>query len=202
VGTHKGYPYDERNNQTVGANPSWLPKINTAKWAGTHEGHPYNEHNKQIVGAIPCGCPKQNKGEKMKKTLIALIALASLANADFTRSGSIVTDSVTELQWQDDVTPSTTWQAAITYCENLTLDSYDDWRLPNLNELKSLVDRTTYDPAIQSAFQNVVSSGYWSSTAHADGIPYVWGVDFNDGSDYWDIYELNSHYVRCVRLGD
>jgi len=138
----------------------------------------------------------------MKKTLITLIALASLANADFTRSGDIVTDNTRGLMWQDDaaaVSTYLTWQGAIDHCEALTLGGYTDWRLPNIRELKSIVDRSkSTAPIIYSAFQNATSNDYWSATTYAGGTSAAGVVDFNYGYDFWGAKSA-SNYVRCVR---
>ena len=62
-----------------------------------------------------------------------------------------VTDTSTMLIWQQQTAGSMTWEAAISYCEGLSLGGHDDWRLPNTNELQSLVDYTRYYPAIDTA---------------------------------------------------
>jgi hypothetical protein len=93
-----------------------------------------------------------------------------------------VTNTDTGLMWQQDTAPVYTWQEALSYCENLTLADYTDWRLPNINELQSLVDYTRYAPSIDTVyFPNTWSSYYWSSTTDANG-PYVaWYVHFSPG---------------------
>jgi len=132
-----------------------------------------------------------------------MIGLSVSLMADFTRDGTtgIVTDSVTGLQWQDDATPSMmTWQDAIDYCEALSLGGNNDWRLPNMNELTSLVDDTVYNPSISNVFQHTVSSDYWSSTTIAGGTSYAWIVDFGDGDQNGDD-KTGNNFVRCVRAG-
>ena len=136
----------------------------------------------------------------MKIILFIMIGL-SILNADFTKSGDIVTDNASTLQWQDDAVGSTmTWESAITHCEGLTFDNHSDWRLPNKKELLSIVDYSTYNPAIRSAFINTTSSNYWSSTTYASSTSYAWGVRFSNGYTYVSI-KGNNWYVRCVRAG-
>ena len=138
----------------------------------------------------------------MKKILLIMIGLSVGLMADFTRDANtaIVTDSVTGLQWQDDTTPSKSWQGAIDYCEALTLGGKSDWRLPNINELTSLVDDTVYDPSISNVFQHTISNLYWSSTTNAGGTSTAWIVYFGNGSQDSST-KTNSSYVRCVRAG-
>ena len=132
-----------------------------------------------------------------------MIGLSVGLMADFTRdtSTAIVTDSATGLEWQDDaIGSSTTWQSAIDRCENLTLGGQSDWRLPNINELKTIIDRSKVNPAIISAFTQTSSDGYWSSTTTEDYKDNAWGVYFYDG--YVGSHgKDNYYYVRCVRAG-
>lgn len=61
--------------------------------------------------------------------------------ASYTVGAETTVDNVTCLEWQK--TPPTdtfTWQAALDYCEALTLDGHDDWRLPTRIEMASIVD--------------------------------------------------------------
>ena len=110
-------------------------------------------------------------------------------------------DKNTGLMWQDNKDAKTvqkTWSGAKEYCANLRLDGYDDWRLPDYNELLSIVDYTKYNPAIKSGFKNIASNNYWSSSPDVSGSSNAWEVIFNDGyTNYND--KSNKGYVRCVR---
>lgn len=58
---------------------------------------------------------------------------------------------------------------------------FDDWRVPNRNELASLVNRSCQAPAVQRIrFPNTPQLATWTATPAATG--FVWYVDFNDGS--------------------
>ncbi len=116
----------------------------------------------------------------------------------------IVTDNTTGLIWQDDNDAKTVrgdWDGAKTYCQNLTLGGYSDWRLPTIRELQTLPDFSKVNPAIDSEFQNVYTSDlYWSSTTRAGGSFDAWGVLFNAGYSI-NGYRAFNNYVRCARSG-
>jgi len=85
--------------------------------------------------------------------------------------GIMVQDNVTGLIWQKDTAPGTyNWDHAVSYCENLILGGYSDWRLPTIKELTTIVDSSIPypGPTINTDyFPNTVSSFYWSSATLA-----------------------------------
>lgn len=99
---------------------------------------------------------------------------------DFVDNGDeTITDNATGLTWtQNDSGQTLDWDGALNYCESLSLGGSDDWRLPNIKELHSLVDYsrspdTTDSAAIDPLFnmtQITNEAGeadygfYWSST--------------------------------------
>jgi len=103
--------------------------------------------------------------------------------------------------WQKDDDTGRTWEFSITYCEGLSLGSYSDWRLPNIKELESITDDTTYNPVINTTyFPNTNSEYYWSSTTYASDSSSAWSVGFYNG--YVGInFKSSNYYVRCVRGG-
>ena len=117
----------------------------------------------------------------------------------------IVTDYIAQLMWQDDVnvladTNKMTYTGAINYCNNLSLGGFNDWRLPTIEELLNIVDKGSYDPAIDPTFKNLNTTGYfyWSSTETALRTNQAWTVYFEAGTDHYrDITGL--YNVRCVR---
>lgn len=125
----------------------------------------------------------------------------------------IVKDSITGLQWQDDsdvINVTQNWEGAKKYCENLTLDGYSDWRLPNIYEIATLIDNTkTKAPYIIDGFTNVDSIFSWSSTPNArkveeKGGGWAWGVSYLNGDITWDNTDdkddwARGSYTRCVR---
>jgi hypothetical protein len=79
--------------------------------------------------------------------------------------------------------------------------NHNDWRLPNKNELESLVNYSLFFPTIDTTvFPNNESDNYWSSTSYMPFPGIVWIVDFYFGnSDVGIGYYGN--YVRLVRGG-
>jgi hypothetical protein len=131
---------------------------------------------------------------------------------------NIVTDHITGLQWQDDANVSvvqkpwvttanynlgdynnTLGDTAATYCRNLTLGGFRDWRLPTIDELMYIADRSKANPAIDGIyFKYVVSGYYWSSSTVVGFANNAWDVLFYNGNDNWHLKSY-SNYVRCVR---
>ena len=130
------------------------------------------------------------------------MSLASSFTSSMINGDEIITDSETGLIWQKtyDETEKK-WSDALAYCENLTYAGYSDWRLPNINELLSLVNYEEYDPA--SDFSDMPSKEFWSSST-SDYPPNAWYVNFMDGysSDSNNGGGAGKNYnytVRCVR---
>jgi hypothetical protein len=147
-----------------------------------------------LVGAAGfSGCGSAQKTEK------ARIYPAD----DFTVNGDgTVTDNNTGLMWQqedDDVRRS--WNSAETYAETLTLGGHSDWRLPDIDELKSIRDLNQLNPSINSAaFPNTNSSYYWTSYIDHENSPSnAWYVNFHRGYINY-LSKTSKFYVRCVRI--
>jgi hypothetical protein len=110
-----------------------------------------------------------------------------------------VLDRATGLVWQKECVTSKTWQGALTYCEELDLGGYGDWRLPNINELRSLVNYAKVSPA--SDFPGIPTDYFfWSSSSYVDNASSAWYVGFNIGNVSHD-NRTNTYDVRCVRGG-
>lgn len=114
-------------------------------------------------------------------------------------TNDVVMDKVTGLMWQRSIAQTVyTWDEAKSYCQDLVLGPYDDWRLPSRIELVSIVDYTQWDPAIDTAFPNTPSVDFWSASVYADIPENAWTVEFYEGDSYPP--PMSSAFsVRCVR---
>jgi hypothetical protein len=117
-----------------------------------------------------------------------------------------VTDNLTGLMWSKNgnLPNYTLWNDAIDFANNLTLCGYTDWRLPNVNELESLVNAGVLDLATwfnSNGFTNVQSDRYWSSTTSADITSDAWYVYMSDGLMASNTKSLDYYSVWPVRSG-
>jgi hypothetical protein len=137
--------------------------------------------------------------------------IARFAHNDdgFTRAGAVwpvprftvnpdttITDNLTALQWIGDAsTPDIpmcaggpkTWGEALTYVDCLNAHAYlggNDWRLPNVNEMESLIHAGVEDVAAwlnAQGFANVDPAPYWTSTTLTQAADRAWGVSLREG---------------------
>ncbi|TGL45861.1 DUF1566 domain-containing protein [Leptospira perdikensis] len=95
----------------------------------------------------------------------------------------------------------TTWASAISYCQSLSLAG-KTWRLPNANELRSLLDfyftlgTPGFDPIY---YPNTASSNYWTSTTRLLALGEAFIVHFGSSSGGPDLKSNNTtNRTRCV----
>lgn len=111
-----------------------------------------------------------------------------------------VTDTKLHLMWQKKTDDRLhTWSGALYYCKALPLAGHEDWRLPTIEELLSIIDYGARNPAIdKELFPGTIVSYYWTSTNYYSHKELMWQVDFHSGKvDYR--HHHNYAYVRAVR---
>ncbi|MDP7126206.1 MAG: DUF1566 domain-containing protein [Candidatus Marinimicrobia bacterium] len=120
-----------------------------------------------------------------------------------------VTDLNTGLMWQKAVSDKMTFDEALAGADTFSLADYDDWRLPTIKELYSLILFSGVDPSgwqgsdtdlltpfidaaifefeygDESAGERIIDAQYWSSTIYVsttmNGDETAFGVNFADG---------------------
>jgi len=118
-------------------------------------------------------------------------------------------DRVTNLTWQkcsrgqDALNCSgnaitSNWANSLSYCNTLS-SSGGKWRLPNRNELASIVDLSGVEPTINNKiFPNTPEVYYWTSTTFQQVYTSAWVIDFGNGRVSFNVKSL-PNYTRCVR---
>ena len=92
------------------------------------------------------------------------------------------------------------WKTAISLTSSSA--GHNDWRIPTANELLTIVEYQTLDPAINATiFPNTPSSGFWSGSHYASVLGRVWLVSFSDGSVENNVSQDSSLAARLVRVG-
>ncbi len=119
---------------------------------------------------------------------------------DFKRIGDVVTDNVTTLQWQDDSNVSLlrlSQNEAKEYCAN----KGDGWRLPNIEELRTILDYSVQNKTIDPTFEHIGEAGfkrYWTSSNNLQMKDFGVFINFSHGTDD-SSHKNNKYYVRCVK---
>ncbi len=126
------------------------------------------------------------------------VSMVQIRNND----NNTTTDINTKLIWQDNNDTQSivkNYTDAKAYCTDLNTSAYTSWRLPNRNELLTLVDYTQSSPAMHNSFGYVVSNGkYWTVTLEHGNTDAAWYVDFENGTTSTATNANNEYNVRCV----
>lgn len=165
---------------------------------------------------------------RTKVVLVLLITTAMLADAQTstenraaaqeTQARGYWVDPSTGLMWAGkDNGKAITWHKAVSYCRNLRLAGFADWRLGTLDELAGLVDKGNSASErvgnVETLYINVghhvrgdlsLTGDPWSSNRPMNrfGHPYGdgWFFDFITSKPSYDLpYFRNTKYALCVR---
>ncbi|MDY6824283.1 MAG: DUF1566 domain-containing protein [Thermodesulfobacteriota bacterium] len=106
----------------------------------------------------------------------------------FSDQGEVVCDSATGLTWLKTANPAqemVDWKTAFDWIREMNRQhahGYNDWRLPEINELESLTHMGTHSPALppDHPFTHV-QDFYWSATRSMYDTRYAWVLYARDG---------------------
>ena len=141
----------------------------------------------------------------MKIFTLFCICTITLFAAKLTRSGNYVIDDTNKLMWQDTKDNTKflfTQDQAIEYCEKLNINGFRDWKLPSVDNYKTIINlkRVRSQLMINKAFKYVKRSDYWSRdrTWIRNFGAYGYYVFFKSGTVYYQ-NRTYPKYARCVR---
>jgi len=91
------------------------------------------------------------------------------------------------------------FSSAVEACARLNYAGKQDWRLPTVKELSSIIDYSCCNPAWdKNIFGGKFDDWYWTSTLCAWNTGAAWCVGSGDG-DVLNVGKANRDYVRPVR---
>ncbi len=151
-------------------------------------------HGTGHIKAYPANTPPGPMGNKVRAVRGAVYGVNDFAD----NGDGIIIDRATGLMWmQADAGLALDWESALAYADSLSFGGYDDWRLPDVRELQSIVDYSGVFPAIDPMFSctGIVNAGgladfgyYWTGTSayfgqNAPQYYYAWYVAFGYAVD-------------------
>ncbi|MBK7002285.1 MAG: DUF1566 domain-containing protein [Rhodoferax sp.] len=152
--------------------------------------------------------------------VMSLVAMNSAQAAFTINNDGTVTDPKTGLTWMrcamgelwngqtcTGKRSTYTFDKANALTGTVNFAGKSDWRVPNIRELQTIVDRSVYNPAFDSTTFPYPTSGFyfpsdfWSSSPYTGSSSYAWNVDFYHGKVNYKGVRSNSYAVWLVRGG-
>lgn len=139
------------------------------------------------------------------------------------------TTKLGNLLWSSNASDKMKWNSAVKYCKNLNEGGYSNWRLPNIDELRTLIQNcsgTESGGACQASEKSDCLSSecwtsedctscagdsskkysklgdtdwYWSSSTFSDNTESAFGVNFDNGIVGKQLRKTHYYKVRCVK---
>jgi hypothetical protein len=118
----------------------------------------------------------------------------------FSLRSQVVFDHLTGFTWPRDANLGEfpmTWQEALDFIAEMNRrkwSGFDDWRLPNRRELRSLMSYQTKNPSLpeKHPFTNIFLGWYWTSTTAAIHPAYAWWIHLEGARMFYGRKEQNS----------
>lgn len=114
--------------------------------------------------------------------------------------GFFVKDIKSGLIWRRYVeTGKFKYEKALAQAEKEGFITERSWRVPTIEELKTLIEEKHHNPAINAiVFPNTPGEPFWSSSPHPNNTESAWNVNFYDGHVNYDS-RTNAFALRLVR---
>lgn len=135
---------------------------------------------------------------------------------DFSVEGDTVIDNQTGITWQNaEFRVGRTWEEAKQHCKELVFADHDDWRLPNINELRTIMpydnNEILFEDLSPIGDGNLDSGHSWSSTEADDNHAYYNLNDWDEATNRDSLIVMYEEYPktdnddlmlnRCIRGG-
>jgi Protein of unknown function (DUF1566) len=188
---------DSPSNTTADAATDGVASGNRdASMMPSPDGGPLSAPNCADAGSLPCPPPEYATWPMPNPQSLPLPNPGG-----FTVTDKTATDRITGLQWQRTHTEKRDWQNAVDTCATLSLEGYDDWRLPSRIELISTIDYTRQPTTDNSAFADTALDYFWSSSTVSYDPMLAYSVYYGAGLTAYGRKSGASAHVRCVRGG-
>ena len=94
------------------------------------------------------------------------------------------------------------WNDLVNFTNSEQLCGLADWRVPDVEELASIVDYSRANPSIDNSYfpNNITKRNYWSTLPDAKNSGNAWLVNFDTGSNTGHADDNNRDYENHVRL--
>jgi hypothetical protein len=157
----------------------------------------------------------KKKSFEMKYVVYVVLALVVMVGGFLIFANSVKDDSLVgncgdgtvvfgdeSLCWQSSnkLDRASSLADAISYCDNLDLGGRDDWRVPDLVELSTIVDDSNKNLAINDGvFLDTMPISYWTISPYANKDDMYWYISFTNGHQGYAFGFQKDYGVRCVR---
>lgn len=138
---------------------------------------------------------------------------SGVSDDDENADGEIWEDSITGLMWQNDTACYYEWGEAKNYCKNLSWGGYNDWRLPSISELRSLIRGcevtetggacgVTDDCTNFEKCHNNLCYGWQFDEGEPGPDGYYWPGELKgDGDDFWSSSKAEGYITDIYKDG-